>query len=94
MNIQNTMRKSLSAVLIAGILLATGFSPAQARSGEGETRLGKLEFEGDYVTNETAAKLREELRFQAAVQTYLWGFPIANIMALRDRHRAVGIKGE
>ena len=63
----------------------------QARGGEGETRLGKLEFENDYVTEETAAKLREELRFQAAVQTYLWGFPIANIMGLRDGHRAVGI---
>jgi hypothetical protein len=69
---------------------APGQGP-QARGGEGETRLGKLEFESDYVTEETAAKLREELRFQAAVQTYLWGFPIANIMGLRDGHRAVGI---
>lgn len=85
---QNIVRKSLSAALIAGILLATGFSPAQTRSSEGETRLGKLEFESDYVTEETAAKLR----FQAAVQTYLWGFPIANVMGLRDGHRAVGIK--
>jgi hypothetical protein len=63
----------------------------QARGGEGETRLGKLEFENDYVTEETAAKLREELRFQAAVQTYLWGFPLANIISLRDGHRTVGI---
>ena len=29
-----------------------------ARGGEGETRLGKLEFESGYVTEETAAKLR------------------------------------
>ena len=62
----------------------------QAR--DGETRLGKLDFESDYVTEETAAKLREELQFQAAVQTYLWSFPIANVMSLRDGHRAVGIK--
>jgi hypothetical protein len=89
---KNMVRKSFSATLIVGILLAAGFSSAQVRSGEGETRLGKLEFEGDYVTEETAAKLREELQFQAAVQTYLWGFPIANIMGLRDGHRAVGIK--
>jgi len=59
---------------------------------DGGTRLGKLEFESDYVTEETAAKLREELQFQAAVQTYLWSFPIANVMSLRDGHRAVGIK--
>jgi len=64
----------------------------QTRYGEGETRLGKIEFESDYVTEETAAKLREELKFQAAVQTYLWSFPIANVMSLRDGHRAVGIK--
>jgi hypothetical protein len=56
-----------------------------------ETRIGKIEFENDYVTEETAVKLREELQFQAAVQTYLWSFPIANIMSLRDGHRAVGI---
>jgi hypothetical protein len=64
----------------------------QARDGKAETRLGKLDFESDYVTEETAAKLREELQFQAAVQTYLWSFPIANVMSLRDGHRAVGIK--
>ncbi|MHC4167485.1 MAG: DUF1254 domain-containing protein [Planctomycetota bacterium] len=79
------------------LLLTIGLSTVraqgpQARGGEGETRLGKLEFKSDYVTEETAAKLREELRFQAAVQTYLWGFPIANVMSLRDGHRAVGIK--
>jgi len=62
----------------------------QAR--DGETRLGKLDFERDYVTEKTAAKLRDELQFQAAVQTYLWSFPIANVMSLRDGHRAVGIK--
>jgi hypothetical protein len=80
-------------VLIVGCATEeTANRTAQARGGEGETRLGKLEFESDYVTEETAAKLREELKFQAAVQTYLWGFPIANIMGLRDGHRAVGIK--
>ena len=62
-----------------------------ARNGEGETRLGKIEFKSDYVTEETAAKLRDELKFQAAVQTYLWGFALANVMSLRDGHRAVGI---
>jgi hypothetical protein len=64
----------------------------RARDVEGETRIGKLEFERDYVSEKTAAKLRDELQFQAAVQTYLWSFPIANVMSLRDGHRAVGIK--
>jgi hypothetical protein len=97
MKISKIVLTCFTAVLISLSLLAAGHESAwaegpQARSGEGETRLGKLEFESDYVTEETAAKLREELRFQAAVQTYLWSFPIANIMSLRDGHRAVGIK--
>jgi hypothetical protein len=86
-------RQVITAALILGLILsAAGNSAwAQSRGGEGETRLGKIEFENDYVTEETAIKLREELKFQAAVQTYLWSFPIANIMSLRDGHRAVGI---
>ena len=76
------------------VIVASGCSTAPepvARSGAGETRLGKIEFESDYVTEATAAKLREELKFQAAVQTFLWSFPLANVMALRDGHHAVGI---
>jgi hypothetical protein len=75
---------------MAVLMTASNPAWAQARGGEGETRLGKLEFESDYVTEETAVKLREELKFQAAVQTYLWSFPIANVMSVRSGHRAVG----
>jgi hypothetical protein len=57
-----------------------------------ETRIGTIEFTGDYPTKETAVKLREELKFQAAVQSYLWSFPIANVMSLRNGHRAVQIQ--
>lgn len=79
------------ALVMAGSSKSPSAQGPHTRDGEGETRLGKIEYENDYVTEETAAKLREELKFQAAVQTYLWGFPIANIMGLRDGHRAVGI---
>jgi hypothetical protein len=61
------------------------------RGGVGDTRIGTIEFEGGYVTEATANKLREELRFQAAVQTFLWSFPLANVLSMRDGHRAVGI---
>jgi len=62
------------------------------RGGVGDTRIGTIELVGGYATEATAAKLREELKFQAAVQTFLWSFPLANVMGLRDGHRAVGIK--
>jgi hypothetical protein len=78
--------------MVVTLITLSGIAWAQARDGEGDTRLGKIEFEKDYVTEETAAKLRNELKFQAAVQTYLWSFPIANIMGLRNAHRSVGIK--
>jgi hypothetical protein len=84
----------ITALLAAGLVVGCGNprSESPMRGGKGETRLGKLEFENGYPTAETAAKLREELRFQAAVQTYLWSFPLANVISLRDGHRAVGIK--
>ena len=88
-----TVTRYTTAVLL-GVLVAAPFASAQEtpkHSGTVETRIGTLKFEGDYVTEETAVKLREELKFQAAVQTYLWSFPIANVISLRDGHRAVGI---
>ena len=75
----------------AGLEAQAQTSASSARGGSGDTRVGKIEFEGDYVTEATAVKLREELKFQAAVQTYLWSFPLANVMSLREGHRAVGI---
>jgi hypothetical protein len=58
-----------SALLAALLTVGVSSAQAQARGGEEDTRLGKIEFKGDYVTEETAAKLRNELKFQAAVQT-------------------------
>ena len=84
---ENLCLMTLLLIVASGCSTASG--PA-ARSGSGETRLGKIEFESDYVTEATAAKLREELKFQAAVQTFLWSFPLASVMSLRDGHRAVG----
>jgi hypothetical protein len=95
---KGTMMKKVTrytTAVLLGVLIATPFASAQEKlkhSGTVETRrLGTLKFKGDYVTEETAVKLREELKFQAAVQTYLWSFPIANVISLRDGHRAVGI---
>jgi hypothetical protein len=71
--------------------LGSALTRSGARDGAGDTRIGKVEFEGGYATEATAIKLREELQFQAAVQTFLWSFPLANVMSVRDGHRAVGI---
>lgn len=54
------------------------------------SRIGSLDFDYDYPTPETVDRLREELKFQAAVQVYLWSFPLMNMVSLREAHRSVG----
>jgi hypothetical protein len=54
------------------------------------SRLGPIEYELDFPTADTAARMREELKFQAAVQVYLWSLPFMAVYSLRDAHRSVG----
>ena len=49
-----------------------------------DTRIGKLDFELDVPTSETAAKLYDEMDFQRAVQCYLWGLPTVGMEELKQ----------
>jgi hypothetical protein len=55
--------------------------PAQAlpTTGAIASRIGSLEFEGGYPTQESLTKLYDELDFQRAVQTYLWAIPLVSL---------------
>jgi hypothetical protein len=44
-----------------------------------DTRIGKLDFELGVPTQQTATKLYDEMDFQRAVQSYLWGLPIVGV---------------
>lgn len=55
-----------------------------------KTRIGKLEFQSGYPTDETVQKLYNELDFQRAVQVYLWALPLASYGALSDAHIKLG----
>jgi hypothetical protein len=44
-----------------------------------DTRIGRLEFELGVPTPQTATKLYDEMDFQRAVQSYLWGVTIVNM---------------
>lgn len=46
--------------------------------------LAESEFEGGFATEETTRLLTEELRFQRAVQAYLWALPAVNIWAMKE----------
>ena len=43
-----------------------------------ETRIGTLTLESDYLSDETAQKLKDELFFQRAVQVYHLAYPCNN----------------
>jgi hypothetical protein len=97
MTMQPTIKKSLVGWMAMAVTLSAFSGAAWAQKSQGnseiiESRIGALEFSGDFPTKETAEKLREELKFQAATQTYLWSFPLANVLSLRDGHRAAGIQ--
>ena len=62
------MRQHFVATLLI-LLCVTTWVHAQ----EVQTRIGKLSFEGGYPSQETVAKLYDEMDFQRAVQAYLWG---------------------
>ena len=55
-----------------------------------DSRIGKLDFQSGYPTDETVQKLYEELDFQRAVQAYLWALPMASYGAMADGHKALG----
>jgi len=41
-----------------------------------DTRVGRIEFENGYPTNESVEHLYDEIDFQRACQAYLWGLPM------------------
>jgi hypothetical protein len=58
-----------------------------------ETRIGPLAFESGYPSQETVAKLHDEIDFQRACQAYLWGIPAVGLYEWRLAHRDV-LKGK
>src|SRR5476651_7934 len=69
-----TNKKFLIATALACALTATTVSAETV-----DTRIGKLDFELGVPTPQTATKLYDEMDFQRAVQSYLWGVTIVNV---------------
>ncbi len=53
------------------------------------SRIGSLEFEGGYPTDESLLKLYDELDFQRAVQTYLWAIPLVSFAQWQHAYETV-----
>ena len=55
----------------------------EAQAQTTDTRLGKLNFEQGFPTEETAKKLFDEMDYQRAVQAYLWAYPAVSFESIR-----------
>ena len=81
-------------VFITGLLVCAAFLlvalalPVNAQVVD--SRIGKLDFQSGYPTDETVQILYAELDFQRAVQAYLWALPMASYGALADGHKEFG----
>jgi len=71
---KHTITKTLS---ILAIFAAINISVA-VRAETVDTRIGKLDFELGMPTQETVARLYDEIDFQRACQLYLWALPVVN----------------
>ena len=79
------LRQASSQLAIAGALAVTS---ADAQTPDSvKTRIGTLNFERGFPTEETTRKLYDEMDFQRAVQAFLWSFPAVSFESIR-----VGVK--
>ncbi len=53
-----------------------------------DTRIGKLVFEKGYPSEETVAKLYDEMDFQRATQAYIWALPIVSMSNMEQTYQS------
>ena len=71
------MKNIFLTLALCLVFATTGF----AQQGKVETRIGTLEFEKGYPSQESVEKLFDEIDFQRACQAYLWGLPMTATQA-------------
>ena len=80
-----TRRHPLVAIAVSAALaglLASGTASAQPI----DTRIGKLQLENGYPSQAALKTLYDEMDFQRATQTYLWGLPAVGFHGLHLAH--------
>ena len=53
-----------------------------------ETRIGTLDFENGFPSEETTRKVFDEMDYQRAVQAFLWGYPAVSFESIRIATRS------
>ena len=72
---------AVTALSIVGL----GSSVASAQTVD--TRIGPMQLENGYPSKESVEKLYDEMDFQRATQTFLWGLPAVGFYGLREAQR-------
>ena len=70
-------------VLRIGSILLVACPSFIASAQTVDTRIGKIELQNGYPTDDSITKLYDELDFQRAVQAYIWATPAVALDALR-----------
>jgi hypothetical protein len=83
---ERQMRILLVCLLTLLLLGSTAVANERALEGSVETRIGKLEFDKGYPTDNTVEKLYNEMDFQRACQAYLWALPLVEMAEWKRAH--------
>src|SRR5262245_4003335 len=92
----------MSRTVIAAVALvcvtSSMFVPSMANAQAAPTpsteetvnsRIGELKFESGYPSQQTVAKLYDEMDFQRASQAYLWGLPAVGLIEFKHAQNEV-----
>ena len=74
---------SAAAALAFALTLTSAHAQQATTPDSVKTRLGTLNFERGYPTDETMHKVFDEMDYQRAVQAYLWAYPVVSFESIR-----------
>ncbi|WP_158931057.1 DUF1254 domain-containing protein [Acidisphaera sp. S103] len=84
MRIRTIILTNVSLLAIAGAALA---DDAAVLNGTMQTRIGTIELQNGYPSNDSVKKLYDAIDFQRAAQVYVWATPIVAMEALRRANK-------
>jgi hypothetical protein len=85
MKISHKSKRPLAA-FFGAVTLTGSFAQELPTTGTINTRSGKIELENGYPTQDTAARMFDEIDYQRACQAYLWALPIMAMQQWQQEH--------
>jgi hypothetical protein len=80
---RTTRTQSLLIAALAAAFTITGAHAQTTTPDSVKTRIGDLQFEQGFPTEETTRKLFDEMDYQRAVQAFLWAYPAVSFESIR-----------